>query len=75
MPNDEPSTLNLLAPNGVLRVTFTRSLNGDQCIALLKASQTAKTVEELEQMLIGLGVSWGIPTATEVTNRVSPHAV
>jgi hypothetical protein len=69
MQEPVPSFLNLLAPDGIVGVIYSKPLNGDQCIALLSISQTAKTVEELEQGVRELGTAWGIPTQTEIVSR------
>jgi len=69
MQESAPTCLNLLAPDGIVRVVYSKSPNGDQCIALLNISQTAQTVDELEQGLRDLGAAWGIPTQTEIVSR------
>lgn len=69
MQDSAPTCLNLLAPDGIVRVAFSTSLNGDQCVALLNVSQTAQSVVELEQALKDLGDSWGVRTDTEIVTR------
>ena len=61
--------LRLLAPDGIICVTFGQPLSGEQALAVLNATQTVKTVEELEQSLRGLGAAWGVPTETLITSR------
>ena len=61
--------LRLLAPDGIICVTFGQPLSGDQALAVLSATQTVKSVEELEQCLRELGGVWGVPTETRVLSR------
>jgi len=58
-----------LAPNGIVHVTFARSLSSDECVDLLNASLAAQTVDELERLLTYLGNAWGVPTTTKVVSR------
>jgi hypothetical protein len=68
--NAQPSTsLHLLAPDGIVHVTFARPLSGDESVALLNASQAAQTVDELEHSLKYLGNAWGLPTTTAIVSR------
>lgn len=69
MHDSAPTCLKLLAPDGIVQVTFAKSPDGDQSIALLKATEAAKHVDELEQSLQDLGKAWGIPTTTEIVSR------
>lgn len=61
-----PKPMNLLAPNGILRVRFVSALNDYQSLVLVAVTQIASSVEELEEKVIALGAAWGIVTATEV---------
>jgi len=61
--------LRLLAPDGIICVTFGKPLSGEQALAVLHATQTVKTVEELDQSLRDLGITWGISTQTLITSR------
>lgn len=61
--------LRLLAPDGIICVTFGQPLSGDQALAVLNATQTVKSVEELEQCLRELGDSWNVVTETRVLSR------
>ena len=74
--NDLPSTsLHLLAPDGIVHVTFSRSLDGDESVALLKVSQTAQNVDQLVQSLRVLGEAWGLATTTRIVSRKRQGAV
>ena len=66
MPN---SPLNLLAPDGILRVTFSQPVSEDQALAVRTACQSAQSVDQLEQAVAELGKSWAIPTFTEIISR------
>jgi hypothetical protein len=61
--------LRLLAPDGIICVTFGQPLTGEQALAVLHTTQTVKTVEELEQSLRGLGSVWGVATETKIMSR------
>jgi hypothetical protein len=69
MHDPAPTCLKLLAPDGIVKVTFARPLDGDQSIALLQATQAAKHVDDLQQSLQRLGKAWNIQTTTEIVSR------
>jgi hypothetical protein len=65
--NSQPSTsLNLLAPDGIIHVSFTQVLSGEQYLELLDVSKRAATVHSLQQSLLILGTQWGIGTVTKI---------
>jgi hypothetical protein len=61
--------LRLLAPDGIICVTFGMPLSGDQALAVLNATQTVHSVVELEQCLRELGNVWGVSTETRILGR------
>jgi hypothetical protein len=61
--------LRLLAPDGIICVTFGQPLTPDQALAVLSATQTVKSVEELEQSLRQLSDAWGVSTETRIMSR------
>jgi hypothetical protein len=64
-----PSTcLNLLAPNGIIHVTFDRVLTGDQYVELTRVVDAAKTVQQLENDLLAMGLKWGIIASTQLVS-------
>jgi hypothetical protein len=68
--NSPPSTfLHLLAPDGIVRVSFSRALSADECISLLDAADVAANARALEQSLQELGDACGIQTVTEIVSR------
>jgi len=76
MPDSAPSTsLNLLAPDGIIHVTFSTVLNSDQYSAFLAATDAAKSYRELEDSLRALAGQWGIQVTTEVLSRKQPPPV
>jgi hypothetical protein len=58
MPEPAPDHLNLLAPDGIVRVTFARPPDPKQCVELLNVTENAKTADELVESLKALGESW-----------------
>lgn len=67
MADDSPSTsLNLLADDGVLQVTFETILTCDQYTELLATAHTATTVRALDHALRNLGQAWGILMSTRI---------
>lgn len=75
MQDSAPESLDLLAPDGIVRVMFAKPPDGDQCIALLNATENARSADELVQTLQELGESWGIKTEAEVTSRAKQVTV
>lgn len=69
MQESAPDHLNLLAPDGIVRVTFTQPPNPMQCVELLNVTEAAKSADELVDALKVLGESWGVETDAEVTSR------
>lgn len=69
MQDPAPDHLNLLAPDGIVRVTFATAPNPEQCVELLNTTESAKSADELVDALKALGESWGIKTEAEVTSR------
>lgn len=65
----QPAAINLLAANGILRVQFAAALNSDQALAVLAATEAAKTVDELAASLRDLGAIWGVVVVTEIVSR------
>ena len=63
--------LQLLAPNGVVQVTFARALSAEQALAVLAATRNAMSAEELEQTLLDLGSAWGVFTLSDIISRKS----
>ena len=59
----------LLARNGIVRVSFARPLSSEEALAVLDATKSAASVDELEVSLNDLGSLWGIATLTEVVSR------
>ena len=69
MQDSAPVTLNLLASDGIVRVTFFEQLNQTQAVALLTATHVARTVDELAEAIRDLGSTWGVRVVTEIANR------
>lgn len=63
--------LHLLAPNGVVQVTFACALSAEQALAVLDATRNAISAEELEQTLLDLGSAWGVFTWSDIVSRKS----
>lgn len=59
--------LNLLAPDGIVRVTFGQPLTAEQALAVIEAAQSAESADELEQAIYRLGQTWGLRTSAEIT--------
>ena len=70
MPDLDLSTrLNLLTPNGILRVSFPTVLEADQYSALMLVANAAETIAELDNSLRGLAAAWGMNVSIEVLSR------
>jgi hypothetical protein len=69
MPEPAPDRLNLLAPDGIVRVIFATAPNPEQCVELLNVTEAAASADKLVDALKVLGASWGIATEAEVTSR------
>jgi hypothetical protein len=69
MPETAPEHLNLLAPDGIVRVVFATAPNPQQCVELLNVTEAAKSADELVDALKALGELWGVKTEAEVTSR------
>ena len=63
--------LQLLAPNGVVQVTFARALTAEQALAVLAATRNATSADELSDSLLDLGNVWGVFTLSDVISRKS----
>ena len=66
------TSVNLLVPNGIVRVTFSTALSNDQSVAFLRAAASAQSIQVLEESLQDLANSWGLKVATEVLSRKQP---
>ena len=66
MQQNEP--LHLLAPDGILQVAFSQTLTADQALAVLTASQKARTIDELAESLKALGQTWDVNVATHIVS-------
>ena len=63
--------LQLLAPNGVVQVTFATALTAEQALAVVAATRNATSAEELSASLLDLGSVWGVFTLSDVVGRKS----
>lgn len=75
MQESAPDHLKLLAPDGIVRVTFATAPNPQQCVELLNVTESAKSADLLVQALRALGKSWDIHTEAEVTSRAKSAVV
>lgn len=75
MREPAPDHLNLLAPDGIVRVTFATAPDPQQCVELLNATEAAKSADELVMALKTLGESWRVHTEAEVTSRAKQVTV
>jgi len=70
--HNSSTSVNLLVPNGIVRVTFSAALTNEQSVAFLRATEVAESIEELKEALQMLANVWGITVATEVLSRKQP---
>jgi len=70
--HNSSTSVNLLVPNGIVRVTFSVSLTNEQSVAFLRATEMAESIEELKEALQMLANVWGITVTTEVLSRKQP---
>lgn len=60
-PMQNPTSLSLLAPNGIVHVTFGVALNADQSLALLEATQRRRPLMSLDKH----SKNWASPGASD----------
>jgi len=69
-PESLSTSLNLLACDAILRVTFAGLLTSEQYGELLLATQRGSTAEALTHELLSLGKSWEIEVDVQPVRRL-----